>query len=106
MSELILKEYTTHLGSGWALQSDNEPTTFYFHKNTNELMYELYHGNGFFVARSQNLEKMSELTMQLYREYPYMLFSEEGERYNNEDHRGMQNVAKKFNFDTTFVFDL
>ena len=97
---ITFKEYEYKedvIGKGWQLYSDGSPSPYYFFLKKGSKDYELFYGNGFFLARCTDFDTMKELTLEIFEKHPLVGFHI---GYDNNQFKSIQEIPKNKNFDT------
>lgn len=98
---LTFHEYSHKLdfvGDGWHLYSGGLPTSYFFFKQEGSDDYELSYGNGFFVARSKDLEAIKNLAIEIFEYCPLVIGSRS--KFDAEAFEGIKALAEAKGFDT------
>jgi hypothetical protein len=85
------------IGDGWQLYDDEKPSSYFFFIEKNKENYELFYGNGFFIARSNDINSVKQLTLELYEKYPLMGHNVP---FVVEEFRSIKSMAGEKGFDT------
>lgn len=111
---LVFQPYQVHFedfhGRGFSLYFNNNLTSYYFFKREENDLWELYFNNLYFIARSDDFEKIKALTLELFSIFPVFdsQKTKKDDKYYLNQYKNfykMQDIAQEKGFNIDFIFE-